>query len=621
MSIDENAVAHIMSILTDLYSNPELAVIREYSTNAYDAHVEAGITRPIEVTLPSALAPQFKVRDFGEGLDADDIREMYSKYGASSKRNSNDVVGMLGLGCKSALTYTDQFTLTGIKNGVCTQVAVSRDEDGSGSMTIIDEYQTDEESGVEVVVPALRNNSFASQAADFFRFWEEGTVLVNGSEPKRIDGLRIADDILLTQEVDGSMIVMGNVAYPVSNDNYASDRYPFVAWVPIGSVNFTPSREQLQMTRKTKDKIEEVKERVKNERNSAIRKMVDDAPTKQEALQIALSAPGMGYSGDPLKYKGQEFPRNITTEKDAYAFVIVNNQKWYGSKGWGKNTELNASVWSRHMWLVGHKAESFSPTKRKKLTQWIQKNPTTKDFILVEKLPKEIRPWIPKENVRKWDEVAAEKVIVERSPGVYGEKPTGSYKAYVAGAFNKHLLAEDIDASKPLFYLNTTIYADNSLDRTIVNHYHKDVTIVLTPQNRIAKFKRDFPTAKDFREVLSETITNWTNKLTDDDKLALKYKNDYYSRGWRSLDHSRIDDPKFAAMLKLINSDRIKRLQKEIEIFGSRAQTRVQTTAEFDPTEDYPLLTGIGYHGTMGKAVDHVYLYLNAAYAARKEQA
>ena len=38
MTFDENSIAHLMSVLTDLYSDKELAVIREYSTNALDAH-------------------------------------------------------------------------------------------------------------------------------------------------------------------------------------------------------------------------------------------------------------------------------------------------------------------------------------------------------------------------------------------------------------------------------------------------------------------------------------------------------------------------------------------------------------------------------------------------------
>ena len=53
---DEN-VAHIFSILRNqLYSDKIGAIIREYITNAIDAHVEANVDRPITVTLPSIFS-------------------------------------------------------------------------------------------------------------------------------------------------------------------------------------------------------------------------------------------------------------------------------------------------------------------------------------------------------------------------------------------------------------------------------------------------------------------------------------------------------------------------------------------------------------------------------------
>src|SRR4051794_1315710 len=102
MTLDETALVHIMSVLTNLYSDPEKAIIREYATNAWDAHIEGGILRPIEITTPSDLAPFLTIQDYGIGLDEDGIRRIYSKYGASTKRESNDFNGQLGMGCKSA---------------------------------------------------------------------------------------------------------------------------------------------------------------------------------------------------------------------------------------------------------------------------------------------------------------------------------------------------------------------------------------------------------------------------------------------------------------------------------------------------------------------------------------
>ena len=51
---------HLMTILRDtLYSDKVLAVIREYSANAWDA----ARGTPIEVALPTHSAPVFSVRD------------------------------------------------------------------------------------------------------------------------------------------------------------------------------------------------------------------------------------------------------------------------------------------------------------------------------------------------------------------------------------------------------------------------------------------------------------------------------------------------------------------------------------------------------------------------------
>ena len=107
MRIDEDATEHIIALLTDLYSDPEAAIIREVSTNALDSHIAARQTKPVLVSTPTALSPIFRVQDFGLGLDADDFRNIYSLYGRSTKTDTNEQVGSLGLGCKSPLTYTN----------------------------------------------------------------------------------------------------------------------------------------------------------------------------------------------------------------------------------------------------------------------------------------------------------------------------------------------------------------------------------------------------------------------------------------------------------------------------------------------------------------------------------
>ena len=53
----------MFKILSDsLYSDKVMAVIRELSTNANDAHVASGNRNPFKVTLPTQANPNFTVR-------------------------------------------------------------------------------------------------------------------------------------------------------------------------------------------------------------------------------------------------------------------------------------------------------------------------------------------------------------------------------------------------------------------------------------------------------------------------------------------------------------------------------------------------------------------------------
>ena len=113
------ASAKAFQILSsNLYSNPLGAVIRELSTNAYDAHVMSDkADEPFVLTLPNSLDPTFRVRDFGPGLSPTEISQVYTTFFESTKTDSNDVVGCLGLGSKSPFGIADSFTINSYQNG------------------------------------------------------------------------------------------------------------------------------------------------------------------------------------------------------------------------------------------------------------------------------------------------------------------------------------------------------------------------------------------------------------------------------------------------------------------------------------------------------------------------
>jgi len=615
MSIDEGALAHIMSVLTDLYSDPELAVIREYSTNAYDAHVEAGVTRPIEVTLPSNLAPFFRVRDFGFGLDAGDIRNIYSRYGTSTKRESNDVVGTLGLGCKSALTYSDQFTLQGIKNGVCTQVSVSRDEDGGGSMTIVAQYDTDEPSGVEIIVPVNRWNSFDTKSTNFFRFWEKGSVLVNGEEPTRIDGMWIADDIVVTRDVDRSMIVMGNVAYPYPNDHY--EPHPFVAFVAIGDVNFTPSREALQMTAKTKATIATLKDRVVAEKNVALQKLIDAAVDNVDAIRIYKEAKALGFSEVPV-YKGVDIPQRIELGQGAQGqdikILMVNRTKGYKSKGWHFEKDLFPLTFNKTLWFTGYDGADFTPTKRKKMFQYLEEkgieNYKFENYALVDKVP--APEWVDPSTIHDWADVAAQKIARPQGTVLRNGRISGSYSALVDGVRVHELQAADINQGNPIFYhVQGDRYNPALAQKKNPNH-----TIVTLYRNRVNKFQRDFPKAKSLTDYQSKAAQKWFAKLTPDQVSSIRLHLDDHTHRVSQFDAERILDPALKHVIQFSNSG--SKLIQDYDLYRNYAV--LPETEWENPFDKYILLTQIYFYDKLNtKMIDHLTHYMNAVYSAGEE--
>jgi hypothetical protein len=616
MGIDPGSMAKIRLILTRLYADPELAIIREYSTNALDSHIEAGQARPIEVTTPTNLMPFFKVRDFGIGLSSDDIRYIYSQYGNSTKTESNDVVGMLGLGSKSALAYTDQFTVRGTKNGMTTHVIVSSTQDGGADMTIVDEYASDEENGVEVIIPAKVGNKLDHKAAMFFRFWTPGTVLVNGEEPKTLNGTWITEDLLLTKEVEQSFLVMGNVAYPMS-DNQRWNDPKIVAFTPIGTVDFAPSREALELTNRTKAAVEGIQLRVKAETQAAFLRDVAASSDHVSAVKKMHEVVRMGLEAKAVVlFMGEPVPQVWETAANAQPMTMVNYKKPRYNKGWSHEPRITTQY--SVIWLEGYDGADFTPTKRKKLEVWWDENKGERSnpdqFLLVNRVPRKLRKWIDPTTIEKWADVAAIKLARKTTVRADG-RPTGSYKGYSVGIYSDAILAGDIDTSKPLFFYNST-WTSARDQRNVMEKLKPNATIIALPSNRVTKFKRDFPMALELTAAVKTTAEDWFKGLSKADKLALKTRLSRDTSALKNLDPERVNDPDLQDQIKSATMDKAE-LFKKYELFSayvSLAEVKIENAME-----KYPLYDE--YRVSRSEYREHLYLYINAAYAAAQEEA
>ena len=320
ISTDENTVsgqftlkqenlAHVFNILrNNLYSDKILAPIREYSTNATDANVENGkASQPIQVTLPTMIDPVFKVRDFGKGLSEHDIFEVYSSYGASTKRASNDYVGTLGMGSKSAFGYVDSFTVTSYYDGVKKVYEAYIDETKIGAISKIHEEASSEPSGicVSITVNTKDISRFRTTGIEFYKFYEPMPVFL-GNDIKH-DILSLKSSMKILFQSDAFMVYrdntyrktigvkMGNIVYPVTNTTGLD-----VEWlgyydnilinVNIGEVSFTTSRESLEMSASTIKTINDKISKLRSEIAKQFQKQIDDCEDMWSALHVYNSA-------------------------------------------------------------------------------------------------------------------------------------------------------------------------------------------------------------------------------------------------------------------------------------------------------------------------------------------
>jgi hypothetical protein len=257
-----------------LYANKIRAIIRELSCNAVDSHVAAGTTVNFDLHLPTQLAPYFSVRDYGTGLSHDEVSSIYTTYFESTKTESNDFIGALGLGSKSPFSYTDNFSVIAIKDGMKGVYSAFINDHGVPSVVQMGHEPTDESNGVEVKFAVTERHdfySFQDEARHVFTYFPIKPNFV-GAECDIKSVVYIKENLVpgVNQRTTGgysnqpNLAVMGNIAYPIQIPRGAMAQFTEFSFVEgqgldlhfaLGEIEFQASREGLQYTDKTVDAI------------------------------------------------------------------------------------------------------------------------------------------------------------------------------------------------------------------------------------------------------------------------------------------------------------------------------------------------------------------------------
>jgi hypothetical protein len=629
MTLDDSPAgrAHLMSLMTDLYSDPHTAVVREISTNALDSHIEAGSTRPIEVFTPTALSPYFAVRDFGVGLSLQDLEKVFSRYGASTKRDTDSQTGTLGLGCKSPLTVSPQFTVTSTKGGVQYQIVVTRNDEGVGVLEVVDSRATDGENGVEVRIP-MSTGDLGSRVDDFFYYWRPGTVLVNGEQPNSIftdeNVVKIGENVFVREirryygGVGDDVIVMGNVAYPLkdsrlteisANGNY---RKATVAFVEMGDVMFAPSREALAYTPRTMACLERVEKEIQANIEKSVKAEFNGISSYKDAFRIWQKWVGVvGEKAIPdITFNGHKFDSVV---RNAGGFVYkIEGGKYnyragtYSDRMTDAKTFSLAELLSDDSIIVTGYTNATAPAgnARLRIKQYIaMNNLDSKNVWLFDELPG--RPWTSELPTVSWDTIAAIKLPKGAGGGSSGPIPILAWSddKYNGQWQNKTIVIDQ--AEKVLFVSPANDVSVYSI-RNVVKAFPK-AQIILLGSNRWAKFKREnAPKAVDFLEYYhGQFHKDILAMITDDEKAAAELADEDKQFGKR-FKGVTFDDPKVNEIIRLSSID--------TELV--RLYTSSKPHGEGYMDANYPL-TPASWGSVSSTEKEHTQIYINAVFSRK----
>lgn len=615
MGFDAKNAVHLMGLLTNLYSDKELACIREYSTNAWDAQVEAGVKTPIEVTTPSDFSPYFKVKDSGVGMSVDDITRIYSQYGSSTKRDSNDFNGMMGIGSKAGLTYTNSFKVVSVKGGVKTTVNVSVRDGGLNKMEVVDTRSTDEPNGTEITIPVKQYNSFGSKSANFFRFWPEGSVLVNGKEPEKVTGTKVGGNIVVSQNINTDYIVMGNVAYPVDRQLYNPDGYyryfGIIAYVPIGDIDFTPSRESLMDTPTTRATLLRVQDEFKDGITKAIIADIAGAATHADALTNYLAWPeALVKAAGDVTYKGLSIPKTFKGD----FWIYEANRARYGLTS---QNEIDHKTIQKAVVITGFKNTAVTARHKAKIRAWAEDEfPNASTFVLSEK---EVgAPWTDNVDSGTWAEVAATDIDGPKVPGQ--KRIRAKFDVFSNGYFSE---TNTFDTTKDVVFMGPREGYDAYSIRQLGSMLDGAVVVQLG-KNRWDKFQRDFDGAVHIRTYVKTRAQAFVDALTANDVLSMNASS---QDKWlaKNLDLTLIEDKALVDYLALVkkagvDSATMKRYNSGVaaaNVFGISVKAPKHDVPT-SPVKNYPLLNGSTYYYSVDKS--HAVIYINAAFAANSKE-
>lgn len=267
VGIDKSNLGFITTLLTsNLYSKPLESFFRETVANAYDSHVEAGTNEHILILIQDTnqyKTYRISIRDYGTGVSPERFDKIYKNIGSSTKRQSNDFIGMFGIGRFSCLSCADVAHITSYYNGKKYSYVMYKNGGGI-NIDQLSVTEGDFKNGLEVSIEkSIYNDNDLVKAIRGLCLFDRLHISYKGNNSTISSKVADFNDRKITHFntfsrcslIQGSnFFKVGNVIYDC-DDSWLNTYDSLIIDLPIGSVDITPNREALQFTDFTNNNI------------------------------------------------------------------------------------------------------------------------------------------------------------------------------------------------------------------------------------------------------------------------------------------------------------------------------------------------------------------------------
>ena len=295
--IGEDSMGIIIDSLINLYSDPIGSIVREVTSNCYDAMREKDLklkhvipmtaedhkewfssNKKVQIEFQEenillGIGNAFLFRDFGVGLSKKRVEEIYTLFGNSTKRDNNHQIGGFGIGAKSPFSYTDTFYIITNHNGQKFSYMLYRGNDAF-HMDLLKQAKTTEPNSTEVIIPINQEDSYRdiknfvkaiNSQLTYFQNLEFINIEEGCGRTVRLADIQYEDDNIAISTIgheDTELhLMVGRVKYPLNSSmvddsvSWRSNYIPAAIKFAVGEIDLVPSREAIRYTDRTKEAI------------------------------------------------------------------------------------------------------------------------------------------------------------------------------------------------------------------------------------------------------------------------------------------------------------------------------------------------------------------------------